>query len=454
MNFGQALFSLVKNVFKAPPPPPKMMSSLPPVKQSSIKAVTQPTKTAGPQPNFSPSTTSGQSSTTTTTASRPSDVPSNPPPTLPSQNQGETQSQEQVSIQMPTPAPASEVAIRPPSAATTTPGTLGGATGIGKAAVTGPTSAIPGQNVSLGIKGLAPDLGMGTVKGASATMAPKLPPVAPSSVAAARSGLQSDLLQPAAMAKIIGDTGANAPQAPVGHRGSWLGLPDFNLTEKAQELITGRAAGIEGSNLSSIPGIPGLDTGGTSASKASASFDPSKIGTKEALTDRNNRPTTMATKENLGANITDPTLVEHAITQAVQDPSKAQTVISRIASPEAQKSIVKMMSKAEKTGDMNTVRKLADMHDGIGRQLALIEQIGRAVLAQAKGFGTENAPGVTEARMPMVEQGVGTALTSPQMPQPNFNTPMQSPSAQMMAPRLPVAPVEQNRPVLYPWTGR
>jgi hypothetical protein len=130
------------------------------------------------------------------------------------------------------------------------------------------------------------------------------------------------------------------------------------------------------------------------------------------LTDTQGNPTTTFNQANAQGNITDQNLQKTAITSAVRDPSKIQTVASQIANQQGLQTIISMQDQAQKTGDMKSVISLANIHTAVTQQLQLIDQIGRTILAQAQGFGTQNAPGVTAARMPMVQQGVGQALTS------------------------------------------
>ena len=120
-------------------------------------------------------------------------------------------------------------------------------------------------------------------------------------------------------------------------------------------------------------------------------------------------------------------------------------VVSEIASPEAKATVQKMIATAAKAGDMAAVSKLAELPIAIDQTLQFINMIGRAVMATAKGFGTPNAPGVTEARMPMVEMGVGQTLTSPR---PDFSqSPVSGQSTQFLRPRFEDVETQRNKPI-------
>lgn len=125
-------------------------------------------------------------------------------------------------------------------------------------------------------------------------------------------------------------------------------------------------------------------------------------------------------------------------------------VVSAIASPEAKATVQKMIATAAKAGDMMAVQKLAELPMAIDQTLQFINMIGRAVMATAKGFGTPNAPGVTEARMPMVEMGTGQALTTPQLPAPSPQ--LAGDGAQYLRPRFEDVETQRNKPVVYPYT--
>jgi hypothetical protein len=107
------------------------------------------------------------------------------------------------------------------------------------------------------------------------------------------------------------------------------------------------------------------------------------------------------------------------------------------------------------------VSKLTDLHQAVQQNLNFQAQIGQIVTALSAGFGTQNAPGVTEARMPMIEQGIGQGLTG-QTPnqmipdQQGQNLPNQQGN---QIPYLPTNlqtanPVQQQRPPISPVMGQ
>ena len=193
------------------------------------------------------------------------------------------------------------------------------------------------------------------------------------------------------------------------------------MLPEAENLINELAPEAENIANSSLPKTLGNIAGGIGTvalgskiinpNSADATFDMSKTGAQR-LTDTQGNPTTTFNQANAQGNITDQNLQKTAITSAVRDPSKIQTVASQIANQQGLQTIISMQDQAQKTGDMKSVISLANIHTAVTQQLQLIDQIGRTILAQAQGFGTQNAPGVTAARMPMVQQGVGQALTS------------------------------------------
>lgn len=210
-------------------------------------------------------------------------------------------------------------------------------------------------------------------------------------------------------------------------------------------------------------GTAGLGTGLANASGAGAGFNPRAVGTPKAITNEQITPEgrlqmtpaqrPMASQQQLQGTIP---VEQHG--QVLQMYNTGQIskedAVSAIASPEAKQSIGKMINTAVKAGDFQAASRLADLAPAIDEQLALINQIGQMVLATSRGFGTPNAPGVTEARMPMVQQGVGQALTTPRL---DFSSsPVSMPSASLTQPGVPqyrprFDEVQQNRPPIFPY---
>ncbi len=183
---------------------------------------------------------------------------------------------------------------------------------------------------------------------------------------------------------------------------------------------------------------------------AKAMYNPSKAGTKEALTTPQGQPTNMATMQNLMGNV--------APQQGIKDYLSGKTNLtdtaSSIANPQAQTEISKAINQAMKSGDMGTVGRLADLSTAVTQQLNFINRIGQVVTALSAGLGTPQAQSVTEARTPMVQQGIGQMLTSPLTSQ--GMTPYQVGSeAQYLQPTIQyLSPqTQQNRPVLGSFMG-
>ncbi len=154
----------------------------------------------------------------------------------------------------------------------------------------------------------------------------------------------------------------------------------------------------------------------------------------------------------MSGNVTDTKQATQLVSSALSGKTKIADVIPQIANLQGLQTINKMIDSAQKSGDMATVQQLASIHTQVQQHLNFQAQIGQIVTALSAGFGTPNAPGVTEQRTPMVEQGIGQALTS--APTGNMQTPGQQPGQQV--PYLPTnlqtaSPAQTNKPVLNPF---
>ena len=468
MNFFQALTKLVQSVFKpsAPTPAPKPATSqqlnLP--KTAPLQSVTQAAKAAPITPATSVSSQPKSAPTPQPPAASVSQQPS-PQPTAPSQSSSVS------APSSPPPAVTQQSTIAPKAiGATSAPQAVSSMAGGGTSgAITGPTSALPGQNTALGIKGLSPDLGPPQVAASSASMNPIMAPPTLGIEQAVREQIQ----QRAAQA-----TGANAPQTaqpnrvppiaeptptppqpgvvptpvqtqqntPQGRAGSW-GLPETGITENLQQGLRnvfnlgGAKSNQGGSNLSDVLG----------ASTAEGAY---KTGTKQFGNTSTQGTFTAdkpglnpATSKNILGNLKGSEAAQ-AIVSALKEPKKIDDVIAGVASEEVKPIIASMIQTASSTGDTDTVHALIGILNGVQKQINFNNMIQKAVTATSMGFGTPNAPGVTEARMPMVQQAVGAGLEGgvPPAPQSSFGGFQGGAAAQMMAPRLPVAPTQQNKP--------
>lgn len=160
---------------------------------------------------------------------------------------------------------------------------------------------------------------------------------------------------------------------------------------------------------------------------------------------------TSATMKNLQGNLQG-NQVQSAVQSYLNGGARLSDVSAGIASQEGLQTVNQMANQALKSGDMESVQRLATLHNAVSQQLNFINQIGQIVTALAAGFGTQNAPGLTEARMPMVQQGVGQALTSAPSAPMGFNQVPQN-QAPVMPVRLPTVETQQNRPLLSPFMG-
>ncbi len=143
---------------------------------------------------------------------------------------------------------------------------------------------------------------------------------------------------------------------------------------------------------------------------------------------------------------------QQAIASVSNGTAKIGDVAAGIASPEAPAMVQKAITQAQKAGDMGAVSRLANLSQAVQQQLDFIQRIGQIVTALSAGFGSQNSPGVTESRTPMVQQGIGQALTG--MNQSPTAPIGQQPTSEI--PYLPTnlqtaSPTQQNRPVLNPF---
>lgn len=163
-----------------------------------------------------------------------------------------------------------------------------------------------------------------------------------------------------------------------------------------------------------------------------------------------NQPGTPATMKNLSGNLQG-NQAQSAVQAYMTGGAKLADVSAGIASPEGLQTVNKMAAQALKQGDMESVSRLATLHHAVEQQLNFITQVGQIVTALSAGFGTPNAPGITEQRTPMVEQGVGQSLESQFQPQFSQGAPGGS-GAQLMPVRLPqFNETQQNKPILNPF---
>lgn len=161
--------------------------------------------------------------------------------------------------------------------------------------------------------------------------------------------------------------------------------------------------------------------------------------------------TTPATSKNILGNIA-PKDAPQAIVAAIREPKKMDDVVAGIASEEVKPVIISMMQTATQQGDMDTAQKLLAIYNGVQKQINFNNMIQQAVTAISAGFGTPNAPGVTEARLPQVQQGVGQGLEGQPPSMPGFNQ-AQGQGVQQMPFRLPTVETQQQRPLLNPFMG-
>jgi len=375
---------------------------------------------------------------------------------------------------LPTTATSQSTAIPKGVGAATIPGsTMGGTTGSTVTPVSSPLS-------SLQLSGL--NLGASPTAASSASMTPKLPTqnnISPQLINQLMSNQQANTPVTSQTSKATfpplnlgAQQGEGAPiTAPAGKLGgatesspgasvipdSWvtntllgaLGLGGAALTGGAlipeEAAIATMLPEVEEVASSFLPKTLGNIAGGIGTAalgskiinpdSANANLDMSKTG-PQRLTDTQGNPTTTFNQANAQGNITDQNLQKTAIMSAVKDPSKIQTVASQIANPQGLQTIISLQDQAQKTGDMKSVISLANIHTAVTQQLQLIDQIGRSILATAGGFGTPNAPGVTAARLPMVQQGVGQALTGGVPPAPTMGQDTGASGAQTLIPQL------------------
>lgn len=174
-----------------------------------------------------------------------------------------------------------------------------------------------------------------------------------------------------------------------------------------------------------------------------------------ALTTPQGLPTNIASMQNLSGNVTDRGQTQQLASAVLSGQAKQSDVVPQIANQEGLSTVAQMLNQAVKTGDMGTVSRLASLHDAVSSQIQFINQIGQIVTALAAGFGTPNQAGVTEARLPMMEQGIGQALTSaPQPYYPYQQGVMSDQDIQRLPYQLPtMSQTQQNRPVLKPFMG-
>lgn len=372
------------------------------------------------------------------------------------------------------PVPQSTVAAKPVGS-TAAPGSTG--TGGGVAGQAFPATSQLGLGTKgLQIAGLAP-------QAVSAQMAPTLPKGQPTGIS------------PEFVSRLAQSTGANTQQVPIVggvikaiddwnkfqkdfRVGSW-GLPELGITEKIQQGLSNMFPNavqdtrtMEGGSsllkprtyeqeLLRLPEYKGGNYGTQEEFMKGQIADINKqaIGTPQAIT-----------KSVLGAQGIQQTPIKNPLAnpatlsgsipaeqhpQAIQSflsgQSPIETVASAIASPQALQTIGVMFNQAQQTGDTQTAQQLANLHSGVQQQLNFINQITQMVSALSAGFGTPNAPGVTEARTPMVQAGIGGALTTPSMAQATGGAAGQN--VQMWTPQLPTAPTERNKPVFNPYMG-
>ncbi len=353
------------------------------------------------------------------------------------------QAAHQPPVTAPPPAPVAgtQVTRGGVSGATAAPGTVGTGGGVtGKAFPA--TSQFGLGTKGLQLSGIAP-------QAASAQMIPTLPKGQPTGIT------------PEFVSQLQQNTGANVPQTQSGtgyHPQADTGGvtdPVRRLSEQFQSFL-GLSPAQQVHPIQNF--IDTMQRGGASAAKADINLG--KLGTPQAMTKsvlgaQGVQQTPMQSPTASYANLSGSLPAEQhpqAIQSFLSGQSPMSDVASAIASPEAQGTINKMIDKAQKSGDMTTVGRLADLHAAVQTQLNFISQIGQIVSAMSSGFGTPNAPGVTAARTPMVQQGIGQALTSTPLSQTPGGAPGQQ--TQMYSPRLPTSPVQQQKPPVFSYMGR
>ena len=232
-----------------------------------------------------------------------------------------------------------------------------------------------------------------------------------------------------------------------------LGRLPIRAVEALPELLSG----VSKFAKPALAGITGaLGFGSTApANEAEGTYRNRQFGetTPEGDFKAAQKGTTPATTKNILGNIA-PKDAPQAIITAVREPKKMDDVVAGIASEEVKPVLISMMQTASQQGDMDTAQKLLAIYNGVQKQINFNNMIQQAVTAISAGFGTPNAPGVTEARTPQVQQGIGSALeASPSQAQ----IPQQQLASQI--PYLPANlqtanPIQQQRPALSSFMGQ
>jgi hypothetical protein len=245
------------------------------------------------------------------------------------------------------------------------------------------------------------------------------------------------------------------------HPGSWtipgLNIPinDVGISEIIHAMVS-----------------PGWQTSGSLHNPiAYAALNTPAMGTKNALQNYSVKPGAQGASPTLGStamstgtsasegalqgNITDPNQVKQVLQGVSQGSISPQQAASAITNQQAPAAINQAIDVAQKSGDMQAVGRLSQLGQAVNQQLQLINQIGAQILGIAQGYGPQSSQ-LTAARMPMIQQGVGQALTGQT---PNQLAAAQMPSQQgsqipYMPPTLQTAtPNQQNTPVLKPFMG-
>ncbi|MCK9370930.1 hypothetical protein M0R04_13550 [Candidatus Dojkabacteria bacterium] len=268
----------------------------------------------------------------------------------------------------------------------------------------------------------------------------------------ADTGGARDVLKPFAegLPRFIGKGGELIASGGIG------AAPEMGL-KAGLEAIPGIARGVGNLVKPITGGIAGLLGLGASAplNPQEGAFNPQTRQFGETTSQGDfktaQKGTSPATSQNILGNIKGPDNIARAIVTGLNNPKQAENVIVGIASEEAKPIINSMIKTAASQGDMNTVHQLIGMFNGVQKQINFNNMIQQAVTALSAGFGVPNAPGVTAARLPMVQQGIGSGLESvPSAPQ-GFN--QQQNAVQSMPVRLPTVEAQQNRPLLNPFMG-
>ena len=157
----------------------------------------------------------------------------------------------------------------------------------------------------------------------------------------------------------------------------------------------------------------------------------------------------------LAAGVTKPADIQKQVTNAITGKGDVNSIASNVASPAALPVINKMIDSAQKSGNVAQVQKLADFLVQVQQNIDFQQRMGQIISQITQGFGTPNAPGVSAARQPLVQQGVFGGLTTPQTPQFSLPNVQQSPLTQQLIPPIPQpeSPVgNQLKPQINPYT--